>query len=234
MALGWLKNLGKIGLTAAAPFTGGASLAGIPLMDMVGAGGKALQGGSQAAASNRGTKFEGQLDFSRLMADRDAKNADLKAAADNDFVSNTIARETEGRAGRQDAWRKLLSAQRMMSPSQMPNVAGPYAMAQRQPTAMERQGGEALSAEVLARLQGGNPMEAVTRRDPGLEYDPTAQVDLNLLNAGRGEKVSGWLGALLGGLGDYASKRGAQGQPMDERVRSTGYTSPSVTSGMRF
>jgi hypothetical protein len=116
----------------------------------------------------------------------------------------------------------------------MPNVAGPYAMAQRQPTAMERQGGEALSAEVLARLQGGNPMEAVTRRDPGLEYDPTAQVDLNLLNAGRGEKVSGWLGALLGGLGDYASKRGAQGQPMDERVRSTGYTSPSVTSGMRF
>ena len=195
---------------------------------------KALGAKSQASAANRGTKFEGQLDFAKLMADRDAKNADLKASADNDFVTNTIKRETEGRTGREDAWRKLLSAQRMMSPSQMPNVAGPYAAPQRQATGMERQGGEALSAEVLARLQGGNPMEAILRRDPGLEYDPTAQVDLNLLNASKGETRAGWLGALLGGGADAYAQQQRRNQPMDERVRSTGYTSPRVTGGMRF
>jgi len=180
--------------------------------------GKALQASSQASASNRGTKFEGQLDFARLMAERDAKNADLKAAADNDFVSNTIARETEGRAGRQDAWRKLLSAQNTLSPSQMPNVAGPYAAPQRQPTAMERQGGDALSAEVLARLQGGNPMEAVTRRDPGLEFDPTAMIDPRLLDASKGEKRAGWLGALLGGGADAYLQQQRGRYPMDERA----------------
>lgn len=173
---GWLKNL-------------------IPGL---GAAGKALQAKSQAAATNRGTKYEGQLDFARLMAERDAYNARLKADADNDFVDNTIKRETEGRAGRQDAWRKLLSAGNVLSPAQMPNVS-PYASPQRQATDMERQGADALSAEVLARLQGGNPMEAVQRRAPGLEYDPTTQVDLNLLNPSKGELRAGWLGALLGG-----------------------------------
>ena len=163
--------------------------------------GKALQAKSQAAASNRGTKFEGQLDFARLMAERDAENARLKAQADNDFVTNTIAREKEGRDGRSSAWKGLLSAQALLNPAAMPNVS-PYAAPQRQVTAAERQGGDALTAEVMARLTGGNPMEAIRRRDPGLEYDPTQQVDLGLLNPSKGETRSGWLGALFGGGAD--------------------------------
>lgn len=176
---GWLKNL-------------------IPGVSGVG---KALQASSQADATNRGTKFEGQLDYAKLLADRDAENARLKAQADNDFVANTIKREQEGRTGREDAWRKLLSAQNVLSPAAMPNVS-PYAAAQRQATGAERQGADALTAEVLARLQGGNPMEAITRRDPGLEYDPTKQVDLRLLDPSKGEKRKGWLGALFGSSAD--------------------------------
>jgi 4-hydroxy-4-methyl-2-oxoglutarate aldolase len=73
-------------------------------------------------------------------------------------------------------------------------------------------------AEVLARLQGGNPMEAVTRRAPGLEYDPTAQVDMNLLNASKGEKRAGWLGALLGGGAAAFQQQRNSRYPMDERA----------------
>jgi len=212
MGWGWLKTIGKIGSVAAAPFTGGASVAGLSVIDALGGAGKALQASSQASASNRGTKFEGQLDYARLLAERDAENARLKAQADNDFVDNTIKREVEGRAGRQDAWRKLLSAQNLMNPAEMPNVS-PYAAAQRKPTDMERQGADALSAEVLARLQGGNPMEDIRRRDPGLEFDPTALVDPRLLDASKGEKRKGWLGALLGGASDAYSQRMSRSSP---------------------
>lgn len=163
--------------------------------------GKALQAKSQAAAQNRGTKFEGQLDFATLLAQRDAENARLKAQADNDFVTNTIKREQEGRDGRSAAWKGLLSAQRTLSPAMMPNVS-PYAAPQRQATGAEQQGANALTAEVMARLTGGNPMAPIVKRDPGLEFDPTAMVDMGLLNPSKGETRAGWLGALFGGGAD--------------------------------
>ncbi len=182
--LGILKGIGK----------------GIGMASGLGAIGSGMSASSQQAANNRGAKFAGQMDLATLLAQRDIENARLAAQADNDFVTNTIKREQEGRDGRSAAWKGLLSAQRMINPGAMPNVS-PYAAAQRQATGAERQGADALTAEVMARLAGGNPMAQVERRAPGLQFDPTGMVDLNLLNAGKGERAGNWLGAIFSGVG---------------------------------
>lgn len=57
------STLGKIGAGVAAPFTGGASLAAIPMIDAIGG---AASAGSQAAASNRGTALQAMMDQDRM------------------------------------------------------------------------------------------------------------------------------------------------------------------------
>lgn len=188
MGWGWLKPVAKLGSIAAAPFTGGASLAALPAIDAVGA---AMGAGSQANANNRGQQFTGQLEMARILNERNRLNAD----ADNDFFNQTVAREQENRAGRQDAWRKLLSAQRVTNPGAQPNLS-PYAIAPRQATHAETTAATALSEEVRNRLINGNPMPEVTRRTVS---DPMALIDPKLLKAGKGESISGWLSALLDG-----------------------------------
>lgn len=212
--LGVLKGIGK-GIGGLTGITGG-----------IGTG---LAAGSQAQANNRGNKFQGQLDFATLLNQRDIANAQLAAQADNDFVKNTIAREAEGRAGREDAWRKLQSAQHVTNPGTQPNLS-PYAIAPREHTDAEKTAATALSEEVRNRLLTGNPMEAVTRRAPGLQFDPTAMVDLGLLDPSKSEKVTGWLGAILRGIGGS----GQQNESGVAMSGQSGYTSPNVTSNMRF
>ncbi len=179
--LGILKGIGK----------------GIGQLSGLGAG---LGGASQASANNRGQKFGGQMDLATLLQQRDIENARLLAQADNDFTANQISREQEGRAGQQDAWRKLLSAQRVTNPGQMPNVS-PYAAPQRQATHAELTGATALSEEVRNRLINGNPIAAIERRGSGMTFDPRTVVDPRLLDAGKGEKITGWLSAFLNGMG---------------------------------
>lgn len=192
--MGWLSTLGKIGLgvgsIAATPFTAGTSLAWLPAA--MGAGGAALSGMGKDAAANRGAAFDGQSELARLMLAREQ----LEAQSDRDVFDQGIQREQEGRTGREDAWRKLLASQRTLSPGARPQLS-PYSIAPRQATEMERGGAEALSAEVLQRLQGGNPIQAPTRRAP----IPMPQIDPRLLKAGGLEQTAGWLGPLLGYLG---------------------------------
>lgn len=219
MAWGWLAKLGAVG---AAPFTGGASLAALPVIDGVGA---ALGAGSQASATNRGQQFSGQMELARLLQDRDYRMGTLNAQADNDFFDQTVRREEENRAGRGDAWKKLLSAQRVTNPGARPQLS-PYSVAPRQATHAETTAATALSEETRNRLLNGNPMPEVTRRTVTMG-DPLATVDPNLLRAGRGEQVSGWLAALLSG---YANS----GRDREDARPAPGYTSPRVTGGMRF
>lgn len=188
MGFGWLKPVAKIGATIAAPFTGGASLAAIPAIDMLGAGGAAMGAASQSQASNRGTKLEGQMDLMKLLMDRDQQEQ-----------QQGIAREQEGRASGSDAIRKLLMAQRVSSPGQRPNVS-PYATPQRQPTGLERQGADAMSQEVMARLTGGNPIAAMPHRQV-MANEGDFRVDPKLMDAGKMESILGWLSPLLSGLG---------------------------------
>jgi hypothetical protein len=183
-----LKGIGKIGGSLIG-LGGGADEEKIAasVAKILGAGGAGLGAASQASATNRGEQFSGQALLEQLLQQRDSQ-----------FQNQTIAREQEGRASGTDAWRKLLASQRTLSPSTRPSLS-PYSVGQRQATDTERQGASAMSAEVMARLQGGNPMAPVTQRP--LAMDPS------LLNAGGFEKTAGWLSPILAFLGQQKSQQ---------------------------
>lgn len=143
---------------------------------------------SHGQANNRGEKFAGQLDLQQLLMQRDQQN-----------FQNSIAREQEGRTGASDAWRKLLSAQHTLSPAAMPNIT-PYAAAQRMPTDAERAGADALTQEVLKRLQGGNPI--------GPFQQSPMTVDPKLLNPGLFERIAGYAAPALNGFSVYMANQG--------------------------
>lgn len=84
----WSKILKGVAI-GAAPFTGGASLAAMPMIDAVS---KGLGGASQAAASNRGTKAEMMMD----------QNSDLER--------ELLAREMNSRQARNDAYQGAIRA----------------------------------------------------------------------------------------------------------------------------
>ena len=208
-----------IGAAVAAPFTGGASLLGTlggglkaagSIPGALGAGGAAIGAASKSAAENRDAKLSGQLDLAKLLMENEQAKAgigrdqaQLNLGADNNYVANQIARQQSGDASAQNAWKRLLSAQHTLSPNLAPNVSK-YDAPARMPTDAEKQGANALTAEVMGRLQGGNPIAPVTRTDvtlPPWTYDPSKSVDPSLLNPGTGEKVGGWLSPILGYLG---------------------------------
>lgn len=166
------KGLGIAGAGIATGLTGGAAAPLLPLA--LGAGGAALGAFSQGQATNRGEKFGGQLELEQLLMDRDRQLFDQR-----------VARETEGRTGQSDAWRKLLAGSRTLSPGTRPQLS-PYSKAPRGITAQEQTGADALVQEALARLQGGNPIPAVTQRP--------VNVDPKLLDAGLWENIAGAAG----------------------------------------
>ena len=130
---------------------------------------------SQSMATNRGEKLSAQMDLERLMMDRD-----------RDFLMRQILREGEGRESATDAIKKLMGTQRMLSPAQRPDVS-PYAAPQRQATADERTGASALSAEVMKRLTGGNPIPEQVLR--------ALDVDRSLMDPSIAENFLGYGGA---------------------------------------
>lgn len=177
MAWGWLKGLGKV----AGGLLGIGGGDGIDYDRLAGMLGQGLGTFSQGQAQNRDAEFSGRLDLERLLMDRD-----------RDYTTQQVVREQEGRAGGQDAWRRLLSAQRVLNPAQRPNVT-PYAAPQRQFTDAERQGAEAMTQEVMARLQGGNPIAPITQRP--------STVDPGLLKPSGAERAMGWLAPFLTAAG---------------------------------
>lgn len=190
---GFFKGLGMVGGALAAPFTGGASL--IPTI--AGAAGAGLGAIAQGKAQNRGAEFEGQLGLEQLLMQRD-----------RDFFNQQIAREQEGRAGSSDAFRKLLASQRVKSPGPRPQLSK-YSIAPRQATEAELTGADALTQEVLKRLQGGNPITPPTMRP--------MSVDPKLLKPGLFERIAGYASPALGVLsqlpmGRRPSNMGAGGE----------------------
>lgn len=144
----------------------------------IGALGSLLKGGSDQQAKNRGTKLEAQMDLEQLLMQRELAEQQQR-----------IAREQEGRAGGNDAFRRLLLAQRVLAPGPRPQLS-PYSLKPRQATDLERQGADAMTQEVMARLTGGNPIP---------QYQPRPlEVDRRLLDPSKSEKWLGWLGAGAG------------------------------------
>jgi hypothetical protein len=144
-------------------------------------GGGASQA-SQAMASNRGEKLAAQMDLEDLMMRRD-----------RDYLQRQILRETEGRESASDAFRKLGRTQAILSPAARPNADNPYAAALRQATADERTGASALSAEVMKRLTGGNPIPEQVLR--------ALDIDKSLMDPSGAEKFLGYTGAASRALG---------------------------------
>lgn len=107
------KTLGKIGSFAAAPFTGGASLSAIPVIDAIGGGASSA---ADSMASNRGTQID--IEFEKLRE---------KRQQEQDFFDAILRREQERRAAGNDAWKKLQQASYISNwaPRPGPNVS-PY------------------------------------------------------------------------------------------------------------
>lgn len=214
--MGFWSTLGKIGgaigAGVLAPVSGGASLTSLPAI--LGGAGAAAGAFSQGLANNRGGQFAGQMDLERLLMERD-----------DQFFDQQLAREQEGRAGATDAWRKLLAAQRVLSPGARPSLS-PYSVAPRQATDMERQGANALTAEVMARLEGGNPIAPVERRP--------MNVDPNLLKSGALEKILGTASPFLSFLGRAGQRPQVESQrPTPPPARSV-YNPQFFGGNVRF
>lgn len=221
--MGFLSGLGKIlgigGSLAAAPFTGGSSLAWLPAA--LGAGGAALGALGQGQAQNRGAQFGGQMDLSSLLLSRELGQAGLQGDADQDFFNQNLMREQEGRASRNDAMRSLMGAGRVLNPGPRPQLS-PYSVKPREFSDTERQGAQAMQAEVMSRLQGGNALPQVERRQVNIGM-PT--VDPRLLQPGAMENISSWLAPILSGLGAFTNQQRQPplpGMPTPPPV-STGY-----------
>ncbi len=149
--------------------------------DVAGGVGAGLGASAAADAHNRGAAFSGQLDLERLLMERDQRGFDRQLSA-----------AQEGRTSATDAWDKLMAAQRLLNPAPLPNVS-PYQAPQRQISDAERRGADALTAEVMARLTGGNPISAPAERP--------MSVDPSLLQPGKAEKAKGVVAPLLSYFG---------------------------------
>ena len=139
-----LSILGKLGAGVAAPFTGGASLSAIPLIDALG---KGASSAAQSMAGNRGTAAELTLD------------------ANQQFEQQLLARELEKRTARNDALRQsvfgslLAGYQAPTRPNGMPRAAfGNLG-------AVGTDAAQFAAQDALNRLRAGDMMPALQRPD---------------------------------------------------------------------
>ena len=135
----------------------------------VGAIGAGIGAVSQGMSQNRGEKFGGQLDMERALIERELMN----------------------NQSRQGAWRGLKSAQHTINPGPRPQLSK-YSVAPRQATDAELSGADALTNEVMMRLQRG-PSQAA--------------IDPKLLDPGIMERLLGYGSAGMGALGIYQQGR---------------------------
>ena len=135
----------------------------------IGAIGAGIGAISQGQAQNRGQKFGGQMDMERALIERALMN----------------------NQSRQGAWRGLKSAQHTISPGPRPQLS-PYSVAPRQATGAELSGADALTREVMARLQRG-PSQAA--------------IDPKLLDPGIMERILGYGSTGIGAYGAYKASQ---------------------------
>jgi len=142
--MSFLSILGKLGAGVAAPFTGGASLGAIPLIDALGAG---ASNAAKSMAQNRGTSAELTLD------------------ANKQFEDELMRRELEKRASRNDALKQSVFASLL---GQYQPAQRPVGMPQSPYQGLGAIGGQATSfaaQDALNRLKAGDQLPALARPD---------------------------------------------------------------------
>jgi hypothetical protein len=193
--MGFWSSLAKIGGYAAAPFTGGASLA-IPAA--LEAGGAMLGAGANTSASNRGAQIEALIEQEKL-----------RQSADNSYRDAVIAREQEGRASVTDALRKLQQSTYLIHRGDYkPATVMSQGKAMQLPTfgfeprassETEMTGAHGLRNEVMKRLMGGNQVPEIERPTP-------FTIDPKLLKGSIWEKLAGIAGPALSLYGATMNK----------------------------
>jgi hypothetical protein len=142
--MSFFSVLGKIGAGVAAPFTGGASLGAIPLIDAIGAG---ASGAAKSMASNRGTAAELTLD------------------ANKQFEDELLRRELNKRQDRNDALRQSVFSSLL---SQYHPAQRPGGMPQSPFQGLGSVGMQATDfagQDALNRLKAGDTLPALQRPD---------------------------------------------------------------------
>jgi hypothetical protein len=193
--MGLWSTLAKIGGIAAAPFTGGASLA---LPAVLEAGGSMLSAGANASASNRGAQIEAAIEQERL-----------RQQQQRDYRDALVQREQEGRASATDAFKKMQQATYLIhrgdyNPATVTSQGQPMQLASfgfgpRASTETELTGSHALRNEVMQRLQGGNQIPEVQAPTP-------FTIDPKLLKGSIWEKLAGIAGPALATYGAATNK----------------------------
>lgn len=213
--MGWLSTLAKVGLVGAAPFTGGASLAAMPLVDAVGKAGQ-VAGGQQAGANNARVA-QGQLDISRDRNVLDLYNSQQNAQ--NQAAQLDLQRKDHALDSRNRNAKSALIASLLNGGLPSTSVAGgkasgglveklrtdPGAMA-----AMRNLGEQADKAQMAPmdwsqalNFQGGQVLDAPSLSDP-------QKIDIEGSKIG---KVLQIIGALSGGGGGGDEKPKWGGAP---------------------
>lgn len=158
--------------------------------DILGGAGGAAASIAQTQAANRANQLYAQY----LRAGLGTQREQEETTRDKNFWDQQVQRESEGRASGTDAWNKLLATQHTLSPGPRPQLS-PYSVKPREATDTERSGAQALSAEVMRRLEGGNPLPMPTRR---ADISPDVGMDMDLASAGGVEQTLGWLAPIFG------------------------------------
>lgn len=206
--MSFLSMLGKIGKAAVGFIPGvGPAISGVlnniggqsqsPWGQIAGMAGAGLGAAAQSNAANRGTNIDVGFGEEQMNQGRERLRLDASRLSQdqlNDYYDNSIARETEGRTGRNDAMRGVQQAEYLKNRSGYAAPSGTSAIGfgPKASTDAEKQAAELMRMEVMKRLEGGNPLEAPTMPTPVQPGMPGQyQVDPKLRKPGMFEKIAG-------------------------------------------
>lgn len=205
MGWGWLKPVLKIGAAAAAPFTGGGSLAAMPVIDAIGGGATAASGAMTTDRSNKAN-----LEATKLKLNQDQEQNYFKTLMDRDKAQNDNAAS---------AFKRLLNVTYMGNPEghvKTPGLAGQYSRAIAGPN------------DAQVNMSNGPLRDALYNRaafltDPLGGEAPTRTLDTSALDktgkSGFWEKLLGIAGgaaSAYGSLRGYADDEGEDDNSVPE------------------
>jgi hypothetical protein len=211
--MGWLSTLAKVGLGVAAPFTGGASLMGIPAVDAIGkmAGGVgSVAGGAAGAKSDQRmqetalTNQFNQTDLAKYQAQQAAQNQ----AGQLDLQRKSFTEDARGGRAKQALLADLLSNMQDVNINvpgvQTANVSGglrPSAIGATGRSSLAELAKQALAAQMSGdQFTGGQVLDAPTLR--------------GMPQAGKTEKGLDWiglLGSVAGAISGLTQNKGSGG-----------------------
>lgn len=167
--------------------------------DLISGIGSALGAGSQASADNRGTMLEAMIEQERLRQEQMRNYYDAsRTAFDTEMSRGKEVRDAEG-----DAWKKLQQAAYVggAPASASLGLAGPYSRSVAGPSSSERGAASDFEAEMVKRMKTLGGQYALPNAIAAPEKQAPYELPMDLLKPGMWEKISGYVGAGLKGLG---------------------------------